>query len=436
MKIKENKLTGFVPAALVGMFMGAAGMAPAMAATGEQIFQQAEVLWNNDKKDEAVEKYSQAKDMEISDFLKSEALWKMAEYYRDNEDNMLALHYGRQSAELLPDSSVRNTQMAYLAMATDNDREATVYFEKAFAIQEPGPDETFVLLDTTYAYKRLGEKEKVLDYLEMVIDKYDANRDYGQPMSQKDVETSYNMRREHAELTRKFGANTGVFYVLNDDSKHILQAIQELYWQPYYNNGRRIQVYGQLGTTLSATDIIPNGFLSRYDTTYANLGVRVEPLSEYNLVLAVERVFKIGDNTENDTRARAAYSWNRGLELQPYINNWQYATLYTEYLYFIEGERSLFLGEARYGRNFKFNSISERFVMSPHAFFGWDYSSRVYGDNDKWTAHLGYGINFRYWYRESKYDAPQSYLDVVFQYRFGLTEKSDNAFLITLSNTF
>lgn len=53
-----------------------------------------------------------------------------------------------------------------------------------------------------------------------------------------------------------------------------------------------------------------------------------------------------------------------------------------------------------------------------------------------WNAYAGAGVHFHRWYREDKYNAPRSYLDVVAQYRFDISGDGDDRFVLTLLHSF
>ena len=364
-------------------------------------------------------------------FSLSEDLWEKAEYYSEKENVSLALKYGRESAELLPDNRDRNLQMAYLALKHEQDREAVTYFEKAFALGEPAAQESSMLADVAYTYKRLGENEKSLNYLEKVIEATNRELAAGNA-TQEAIENNYNLRREHADLIREFGSNTGIYYTRMNDNGYALQGIQEFFWQPYNKNGKQLQLFVMGIGTLSS-----NIYKDGVDTSYVIGGFSVKPFTDYNLLLGADRVFKIGKySEENDTRLRIAHSWDIGSELKPATSNWLYTTLFQEYLYAIENDYSIYSGEARVGRSFK---IADRLVVSPHAFVSANYNSRnniIISGGYNWDVYAGPGIHFRRWYREDKLNAPKSYLDLIIQYRAAITSRSDSMLYVILSNSF
>ncbi len=90
--------------------------------------------------------------------------------------------------------------------------------------------------------------------------------------------------------------------------------------------------------------------------------------------------------------------------------------------------------EMRVGRSFRMDSVSERFVLFPHAVLaadyqrqdyrarvpGYPYSMDVLGNGSTWSSGVGVGVSARYAFREDHYNAPRSYVDWTIQYRTNL----------------
>ena len=82
-------------------------------------------------------------------------------------------------------------------------------------------------------------------------------------------------------------------------------------------------------------------------------------------------------------------------------------------------------------------------VFTPHLFFHADYDSEpvsfegIDSSDEEWALSVGPGLMWRIWYNEDDYHAPRSYLDVVLQYRFRLSD-ADRAegLSIRITNAF
>lgn len=62
--------------------------------------------------------------------------------------------------------------------------------------------------------------------------------------------------------------------------------------------------------------------------------------------------------------------------------------------------------------------LGNRLTVYPHVAVAGDHDNR---EKDETAIGVGPGIQFRYWFREGRYTAPASYVDVTVQYRFPLT---------------
>ncbi|OZI39417.1 hypothetical protein CEG14_07830 [Bordetella genomosp. 1] len=108
--------------------------------------------------------------------------------------------------------------------------------------------------------------------------------------------------------------------------------------------------------------------------------------------------------------------------------------------------------ELRAGQSFRLDSISNRLVVYPHAVVaadwlwqknratGVDYGGNLgelsydlSGNGKSWSLGAGPGLDFRYWFREDHYNAPQSYFNMSMQYRIpiggGATERAKGFFM-------
>ncbi|VVE11292.1 TPR repeat-containing protein [Pandoraea communis] len=109
--------------------------------------------------------------------------------------------------------------------------------------------------------------------------------------------------------------------------------------------------------------------------------------------------------------------------------------------------------ELRVGRSFRADVVSDRLVVFPYVVFGGDIikendrvevpavsqgSIPLLGNGKSWSMGAGVGVNFRYWFREDRYNAPRSYIDWATQYRFnvggGQADRAKGLFMtVTLS---
>jgi Bacteriophage N adsorption protein A C-term len=149
------------------------------------------------------------------------------------------------------------------------------------------------------------------------------------------------------------------------------------------------------------------------------VGARYKPIKDINLVFTAERLFRIGQLTTNDTLLRIGFSTDQGLDLQVTKPRWQTWQVYGEGAYFLNQGRMIISTEMRYGHTWLLNSISDRLTVYPHIVLAGDHDNKAI--DHQLALGVGPGINFRYWFRESHYAAPASWLDLTVQYRLPLT---------------
>lgn len=396
--------------------------------SGLRDFMAGEELWKQGQHASAHEKYTSAIKRMESPFLLSESHWKIALHHSREGEFWSALAHGRKAVEYLPESSIRHFDMAYLCLAGNRDREATFHFEQGLKYGNSPAANSALFLDAAYAYKRLNEKEQLLHYLDKTID-VEWNRQTSAEFTDGDRARLYYARREYAYVTREWGAYTSMQYQRNKDD-YLWQGIQEVYWQPYHANGRKVQLFAQIGGVPAADNRNLVG-----DTTYGNFGVRLFPFAEWNLVLTLEQMVKMGSLMRDDSRMRIGYSWDRGMDIHPVRNSWTYTSLFSEATYSFRFNEAYFTGEFRYGRSFKLFGW-DKTILTPHLFFYCDSYSEALERKDKWRNFAGPGLLLRQWYREDKYNAPRSYFDVLLQYRINFNDSRYNTFVLGFFNSF
>ena len=155
-------------------------------------------------------------------------------------------------------------------------------------------------------------------------------------------------------------------------------------------------------------------------TLQASVGARVKPFAELNAIFALERVIPIGSAVNGDWLARAAYFDDFGTERRVDVPSWWTGRFHAEAGRYLQAGTHYATANAELGRTFRIDSVSPRWTVFPYVVIGADYDNSVRSNGGAVPIGAGVGVSTRYVFRESKYDAPRSYVDMSVQYRFRL----------------
>ncbi len=245
----------------------------------------------------------------------------------------------------------------------------------------------------------------------------------------------FDTRRAVSDLSREWGLTNTTTYRgastssgLNGAPSSTTDSVQnstEVFWRPLgYRNARFVELYGRVTDTLWSKDGDSD---TGADALQGALGIRVKPFSAVNVIGAFERTFPLGNsNADGDWLVRLGYGSSIGTDLRVDVPSWWTSQLYAEGGRYLQDKRNYFNSEWQVGRSFRLDSISPRLVVFPHVVAAVDYDSKMRSEVDSLgrsstssgnAGGVGVGTGVRYWFREDKYKAPQSYVDFSVQYR-------------------
>jgi tetratricopeptide (TPR) repeat protein len=307
--------------------------------------------------------------------------------------------------------------IAYTAVRLGDDATATAIFRHAATAGTlTGP----AILDAGYAAKRADDNAEAISYFDQAID---ANAEGRLSLTPQSL---FETQRENSELQRTWGAYVSLTYgavgvmpsstLFPPPVGSITQAGSELYWRPPiigYRNGATFEVFARMFETLTDSNGGPTGA----PTLQGAVGMRFKPFSAINLVFEGARIFPIGNAARQDWLTRVAFSDGRGTDLRYDASNWTMWQIYAEYDRYYQTPENVTAFEARIGRSFRVDAISDRLVVTPFLALGSSYDSVFATPN---ALGAGPGVGLRWWFRGDKYTAPMSYVDLNVQYRFKL----------------
>ncbi|NUU04637.1 NfrA family protein [Herbaspirillum robiniae] len=321
-------------------------------------------------------------------------------------------------------------QMAYLASRAGENGAAQQSFGKADAAGKL-PDSA--LEDAAYTAVHNRDESSALDWFKRSVDAADEGR------VDKTAQQRFDTRRSISTVDREFGfiaslsrsgggpsaGNSGRPGASSRDSTW--QTGAEAYWRPFgYMDGRTFEVFGRVFQTLDDK----SGGATGPQTAQATVGARWKPFASQNIVVSLGRLVPLGSQSTSDWLAQLAYSDGIGTDLRVDRPSWWTTQWYGEVGRYVQNPQTYGLASVQAGRSFRLDNVSRNLVVFPHLTLNGDYNSL---NSNKTAFGFGPGVNVRYWFREDRYHAPRSYLDLSLQYRVrvGGDDRAKGFFLTT-----
>ena len=315
-----------------------------------------------------------------------------------------------------------DTDIAYLAMRVGDDHQALEAFNRADA---SGKLVNTAYADAAFSALRAHNDAQAIGYFKRTIDDAMALKLRMEP------QMLFNTRRAVAEVAREWGVIASMTYrgavsglgVTPGTGSDSLQGGIEAYWRPWgYRNGQYAELFAR-------------GFQTLYNKGGAlggatgAVGARYKPLESYNLVVYLSRVFS-GSGGRNDWLAQLGYSAGYGTDLRIDVPSWWTTRVSAEAGRYLSGGQRYALAEIQAGRSFRLGDSDARWLVFPHISLAGTYDSTAL---DQTAVGVGPGVTARYWFREDRYAAPRSYVDLSLQYRARLSgaQRAQGVFMST-----
>ncbi len=302
--------------------------------------------------------------------------------------------------------------IANLALIVGNERIALEYYDQMRASQTLKGTS---LLNAGYIATRLNQTPQAIAYFESAVDAYYAG---ALPL---DPQQLFTLRRQIAEMSRTWGAYASATYskagagpsvIFSPPTKggNTLQLGAELYWRPFgYLNG---SVFDLFVRVFEAPYIQMGGGGAR--TTQGMWGARWKPIGQINWIVEAAQVFKIGDASRNDWLLRTGYSDGRGTDLRVDVSSWPTWQFYADFNHFVNNSENTANADLRIGYSYRLDAVDPHLVLFPHLGAFANYDNKL---GTPAAYAVGAGATLRYWFREDRYTAPMSYIDLTAQYR-------------------
>lgn len=302
-------------------------------------------------------------------------------------------------------------------------REAIAAFKESL---RKDPDQVDLHADLAYLYMQTYQNEEGVEKFKKAIDCLPLTC-FGSPASEVEAELKREKyKREITALTKKFSFTAWDAFVTGDTGTIERGTL---------GAGDRILARGTMG--FEGTWVLPRIGFRDYrileaiarttvnlredsldtdsDTWQGAIGLRYKPFKKLKFKVGMERLFSIGDDSEDNWLVRGLYDWSRGYELNTVKDNWNYSYLYSEInYYFPHRDRMLWYGELRQGWSFK---VYPKFVLTPHLIADgiWYTPDR----EDSSFIEGGIGISGKYFWGGTSYLSDHHSAELLAYYKRG-----------------
>ncbi|MGJ0427855.1 tetratricopeptide repeat protein [Methylobacter sp.] len=360
--------------------------------------------------------------------------YQLGLFYQKANQPDAALAELRQAADLEPSNPAFKETLAYAYANADKPAEASRLLEQVAAKE---PKRVDLLKNLGYFNSRIPDNEKAAHWFRQAIDTAEQYPDPDKTPAEQNIE-NYRLRREVEKLTHYFDISAYQSLRIPDSKGDFRNTTQggilggvipsqggvELAFQPPViglRNERIFQVF-----TRFLWNAPPGGLNVDSDSVQGGVGLRYKPFRKLDFYVSAEHLFKVGGDAINDWLLRASYGWNDGDEMKPGQLSWNYSTVYADLGYFINDPGIVaFYGEMRQGYSFNFY---DTFLVTPHLVL--DGRTQDHDESNISYLEGGGGFSFRYFFNESRYTSARSSIELLAQYKAGLSN-IDGGFILT-----
>lgn len=254
-------------------------------------------------------------------------------------------------------------------------------------------------------------------------------------------ENSQSMKKEYSKLDKVWGAQAYISKTDLDaesESELPIQTIEGAlpaqagvfasYRPPKigFRNEKNLDIYGRV-----LANFKPDSWDLDEESYQGGVGLSYKPFAAHNFNTSIERLFKIGDNSENNWLWRNLAAWEYGEKPPKDRDFWLQSKLYGELSFFLDDpERWIYYLDGRVGLSL---SIADKVLLTlPQGMA----IARYQSDDDTGLGTytmLGLGANLRFLEREKALYTERWYLDAYAHYVWGWFDEEpqdleDNAF--------
>lgn len=345
-----------------------------------------------------------------------------------------AITHLEQAHQQQPSSIPYTESLAYAYNRKGRFADATRMFEEALARD---PENVGMVQDVAYTYLRGGDNDNAARWFKQAVDIHYSALDAGGQSEQTADEDLYRMRAELNRLNKRFEFGLYQSYrARNNGSSGTASP------SPFSTNGGAVPSQGGLEMLYQPPELAldidrpvqlftrllwsnqPGSLSIRSESLQGGVGARIKPLKEHNLYLGLEKLFKVGNQSEDDWLLRGSYSWTDGYELKPNKLSWNLTTVYADAGYFTRSGITSLYAEARQGRTF---NIDNALLVTPHLVV----TGRRQRPDPFNGSYLeaGAGVSLKYLFNATRYETSRSSVDVQIQYKIKIAPQHNSGWV-------
>ncbi|MBY0467255.1 MAG: hypothetical protein K2W33_20130 [Burkholderiales bacterium] len=324
----------------------------------------------------------------------------------------------RNAVHLMPSDGEGGADVAYLATRIqDHETAQSLYLRMADTNRLKGS----AWGDAAFSVLRLKMDYTALQFLRNGIDDLTAAKgatDAPNVTGQIDM-----FRQASAEVSRIWGltssltlsrelsvpGSTGLAGAVAPARSTVVGA--EAYWRPFgYRNGQLFEVFARGYATLSSSLGGPMGL----GNGVGSVGVRGKPTADFPLMFSAWRQLPLGVLGESDWVVQASYFQGWGTDVRATLPAWWTAQVTGEWSRALRQGQTYAAIEGRLGRSFKSEATEMAWAVQPFASLKAEYNTQAL---DRSTQGLDVGVSLKRAFREDRYTAPMSTLELEWRHR-------------------
>lgn len=324
----------------------------------------------------------------------------------------------QNAINLVPPGGEGETDLAYLATKIqDHETAQSLYLRMADGTKLKGS----VWGDAAFSALRLKMDYTALQFLRKGIDDLSAgNVAAGAPNAAEQIDV---FRKASAEVSRTWGltssltlsrelsvpGSTGLAAAVPAARNTVVGA--EAYWRPFgYRNGQLFEVFARGYATLSSSVAGPKGL----GNGVGAVGVRGKPVPDFPLMLSAWRQLPFGELGESDWVVQASYFNGWGTDVRNTQTSWWTGQVSGEWSRALRQRQTYAAIEGRVGPSFKTEAVDTAWALQPFASLKAEYNTQAL---DRSTQGLDVGISLKRAFREDRYTAPMSTVELEWRHR-------------------